>query len=182
MSSPGACSKGERLAPDGIGMAVSVETKQNLIALLAALALCFGASAIGGFLTEPNLAWYETLERPGFAPPNSVFPVVWTILYAMMAVAVWLFWRAEGRSEDRKLGLIWFGVQLALNVVWSFAFFWLHSPGSGLIVILLLIVAITATIVLFGRSSRSAALLLMPYLLWVCFAAALNFAFWFLNS
>jgi len=139
MSSPGACSKGERLAPDGIGMAVSIETRQNLIALLVALAICFGASAIGGFLTEPNLAWYETLERPGFAPPNSVFPVVWTILYAMMAVAVWLFWRAEGRSEDRKLGLIWFGIQLALNVVWSFAFFWLHSPGSGLIVILLLL-------------------------------------------
>ena len=162
-------------------MAVPAETRQNLIALIAALAICFGASAIGALLTEPNLPWYETLERPGFAPPNSVFPVVWTILYAMMAVAVWLFWRSKGSAEDRKLGLICFGIQLGLNVAWSFAFFWLQSPASGLIVILLLFVAITATIVLFARSSRSAALLLVPYLLWVCFAAALNFAFWFLN-
>jgi len=162
-------------------MTVSVETRQALIALLAALAICFGAYAIGGLLTEPNLPWYETLARPGFAPPNSVFPVVWTILYAMMAVAVWQFWRAEGRSEDRKLGLIWFGIQLVLNVAWSFFFFWLRSPASGLMVSLLLLVAITATIVVFVRSSRGAALLLLPYLLWVCFAAGLNFAFWFLN-
>ena len=162
-------------------MAISLETRQSLIALVAALAVCFGASAIGGLLTEPNLAWYETLERPGFAPPNSVFPVVWTVLYAVMAVAAWLFWRAEGKSGDRKVGLIWFGVQLALNVAWSFAFFWLQSPASGLIVILLLLMAIAITIVLFDRLSRAAALLLIPYLLWVCFAAALNFAFWFLN-
>jgi translocator protein len=162
-------------------MATSVETRRNLIALLVALAACFAASAIGGLLTEPNLAWYATLERPGFAPPNGVFPVVWTILYAMMAVAAWLFFRAKGSDEDRKLGLIWFGIQLALNVAWSFAFFWLRSPGAGLLVILLLLVAIAITIVLFSRSSRGAALLLLPYLLWVCFATALNFAFWFLN-
>lgn len=181
MSSPAACSKGERLERTGIGMTISVETRQTLIALLAAFAVCFGASAIGGLLTGPNLAWYETLERPGFAPPNSVFPVVWTVLYAMMAVAVWQFWRAEGSAGDRKLGLIWFGIQLFLNVAWSFVFFWLRSPGYGLIVILLLLVAITATIVIFVRSSRGAALLMLPYLLWVCFAASLNFAFWFLN-
>ncbi len=107
--------------------------------------------------------------------------MVWPILYAMMAIAVWQFWRAEGSAGDRKLGLIWFGIQLALNVAWSFVFFGLRSPGSGLIVILLLLVAITATIVIFVRSSRTAALLMLPYLLWVCFAAALNFAFWFLN-
>jgi tryptophan-rich sensory protein len=163
-------------------MPVSVETRRNLIALVAAFAICFAASAIGGLLTEPNLPWYDTLAQPGFAPPNSVFPVVWTILYAMMAVAVWRFWCAEGRDEDRKLGLIAFAIQLVLNVAWSFAFFWLRSPASGLVVILLLLLAITVTIVLFDRSSRSAALLLVPYLLWVCFATALNFAFWFLNS
>ncbi|HET7211586.1 MAG TPA: TspO/MBR family protein [Methyloceanibacter sp.] len=163
-------------------MAVSVETRRNLIALFAALAICFAASVIGGLLTRPNLAWYETLERPGFAPPNGVFSVVWTILYAMMAIAAWQFWRADGSDEDRKLGLVAFGIQLALNVAWSFAFFGLRSPGAGLVVILLLLVAITVTIVLFDRLSRSASLLLVPYLLWVCFAAALNFAFWFLNS
>jgi tryptophan-rich sensory protein len=156
--------------------------KRSLIALLIALGVCFAASAIGGLLTEPNLPWYETLNKPGFAPPNSVFPIVWTILYAMMAVSAWLFWRSPGKDEDRKFGLTWFGIQLALNVGWSFAFFWLHSPAVGFAVILLLIVAIMVTIVLFDRSSRRAALLLMPYLLWVSFAAALNFAFWLLNS
>jgi translocator protein len=162
-------------------MAVSIDTQRNLIALLLAFALCFGVSALNGVLTEPNLPWYETLARPGFTPPNSIFPVVWTVLYAMMAVALWQFWRAKGKEEDRRLGLIAFAVQLALNVAWSLAFFRLRSPGSGLVVILVLLVAIAVTIVLFDRSSRTAALLLMPYLLWVCFAAALNFAFWILN-
>lgn len=162
-------------------MAVSIDTQRNLIALLLAFALCFGVSALNGVLTEPNLTWYETLARPGFTPPNSIFPVVWTVLYAMMAVALWQFWRAKGKEEDRRLGLIAFAVQLALNVAWSLAFFRLRSPGSGLVVILVLLVAIAVTIVLFDRSSRTAALLLVPYLLWVCFAAALNFAFWILN-
>jgi translocator protein len=162
-------------------MAVSIDTQRNLIALLLAFALCFGVSALNGVLTEPNLPWYETLARPGFTPPNSIFPVVWTVLYAMMALAVWQFWRAKGKEEDRRLGLIAFAVQLALNVAWSLAFFRLRSPGSGLVVILVLLVAIAVTIVLFDRSSRTAALLLVPYLLWVCFAAALNFAFWILN-
>jgi tryptophan-rich sensory protein len=162
-------------------MAVSVGTQRNLIALLLAFALCFGVSIFNGLLTEPNLPWYATLAKPGFTPPNSIFPVVWTILYAMMALAVWQFWRAEGSDEDRKLGSIAFAVQLALNVAWSFAFFWLRSPGAGLVVILLLLAAIVVTIVLFDRSSRSAALLLVPYLLWVCFATALNSAFWILN-
>lgn len=163
-------------------MPVAAGTKRNLIALLVALGVCFAASAIGGLLTEPNLPWYETLSQPGFAPPDGAFPIVWSILYAMMAVSAWLFWRAPGKDEDRKQGLIWFGGQLALNVAWSFAFFWMHSPAAGFAVILLLVVTIVVTIVLFDRSSRPAALLLVPYLLWVSFAAALNFAFWLLNS
>ncbi len=162
-------------------MAISSLKPRDLIALLLAFALCFGVSTFNGFLTEPNLPWYETLERPGFTPPNSIFPVVWTVLYAMMAIAVWQFWRAKGKDEDRRLGLIWFAIQLGLNVAWSFSFFWLRSPGTGLVVILVLLIAIAVTIALFDRSSRIAALLLVPYLLWVCFATALNFAFWFLN-
>jgi tryptophan-rich sensory protein len=106
--------------------------------------------------------------------------VVWTILYAMMAVSAWLVWRAP-ESDDRKFGLVWFGIQLGLNVVWSFAFFWLHSPGFGLGVIMVLLIAIVITIALFDRTSRTAALLLIPYVLWVSFAAALNFAVWYLN-
>jgi benzodiazapine receptor len=160
----------------------SREPMRPVLALLIALAVCFAAWAIGGALTRPNLDWYATLVKPSFAPPNWAFPVVWTILYAMMAVAAWLVWRTPGKEEDKKVGLIWFGIQLVIGVLWSVAFFWLHSPLYGIGVILALIVAIVLTIVYFDKVSRLAALLLMPYVLWVAFAAGLNFAIWLLNS
>lgn len=164
------------------GMQASREPMRPFLALVIAFAVCFAASAIGGALTEPNLDWYATLAKPGFTPPNAAFPIVWTILYAVMAVSAWLVWRTPGNAGDKKVGLIWFGIQLVLNVLWSFAFFWLHSPLYGFGVILALIVAIVITIVYFDKVSRPAALLLMPYVLWVAFAAALNFAIWMLNS
>jgi tryptophan-rich sensory protein len=163
-------------------MTAGVDNKRSWLALIVAAAASFAAGALGRLASEPNLPWYHGLAQPGFAPPDSVFSYVWAVLYAMMAVAAWQFWRAEGKPEDRKLGLIWFGIQLALNAAWPFAFFALRSPGAGLVVILLLLVAIVITIAMFDRLSRVAALLLVPYLLWVCFATALNFAFWFLNS
>jgi benzodiazapine receptor len=157
-------------------------SRRSAIALLIALAACFAASVIGGALTRPNLDWYATLTKPSFAPPNAVFPIVWPILYAMMAVAAWLVWRSAGDEGDKKTALVWFGIQLAINVLWSFAFFWIHSPSFGFGVIMVLLVAIVITIVLFARRSRPAALLLLPYLLWVCFATGLNFMIWVLNS
>jgi benzodiazapine receptor len=117
-----------------------------------------------------------------FAPPNGAFPVVWTILYLTMAVAAWLVWRAPGTDEDRRLALIWFGIQLVVGVLWSAAFFWLHSPVYGMAVITVFLVAIAVTIVMFDRLSRPAALLMIPLLLWVSFATALNFAIWILNG
>jgi tryptophan-rich sensory protein len=99
----------------------------------------------------------------------------------MIALSAWLVWRAPGNEEDRRPAFIWFFWQLAIGVIWSYAFFWLHSPGLGLIVILALLVAIVITIVFFDRLSRPAALLLLPYVLWVAFATSLNFAIWFLN-
>lgn len=142
---------------------------------------CAAAWVIGGVLTRPNLAWYATLEKPGFTPPNETFPIAWTVLYAVMAVSAWLVWRSPGKEEDRRVAFSWFFNQLAIGVVWSYAFFWMHSPGLGLIVILVLLVAIVITIVYFDRLSRAASLLLVPYLLWVAFATSLNFAIWFLN-
>jgi len=164
------------------GEQVSREPMRPVFALLIALGVCFAAWAIGGALTRPNLDWYATLVKPSFAPPNVAFPIVWSILYAMMAVAAWLVWRTPGKEEDKKVGLIWFGIQLVIGVLWSVAFFWLHSPLYGIGVILALIVAIVLTIVYFDKVSRPAALLLMPYVLWVAFAAGLNFAIWVLNS
>lgn len=157
-------------------------SRRSAIALLIALTACFAASVIGGALTQPNLDWYATLTKPSFAPPNAAFRIVWPILYAMMAVAAWLVWRSGGNEGDKKTALVWFGIQLAINVLWSFAFFWMHSPSSGFGVIMVLIVAIVITIVFFDRLSRPAALLLLPYVLWVGFAAGLNFVIWVLNS
>jgi benzodiazapine receptor len=118
------------------------------------------------------------LAKPGFAPPNSIFPIVWPILYALMAIAASIAWRAPGKDEDRRLAMIWFFVQLGVGVLWSVAFFTLQSPALGLGVIMLFLIAIAVTIVLFDRLSRIAALLL---LLWVSFATGLNFAIWFLD-
>lgn len=157
-------------------------SKRSLIGLGVALAVCFAASLIGSAFTQPNLAWYATLQKPGFTPPNSLFPIVWTILYATMAVSAWLVWRKPADPVDKKTALTWFGIQLALNVLWSFAFFQMHSPISGLAVILWLLVSIVITVVFFDRISRPAALLLLPYLLWVGFATGLNFAIWALNA
>jgi benzodiazapine receptor len=143
---------------------------------------CLAALVIGGMLTRPNLDWYATLAKPSFTPPNGAFPIVWPILYALQALAAWLVWRSPGKDEDKRLALIWFGIQLVTGVLWSVAFFWLHSPTYGLGVIMVFLIAIVLTIVVFDRVSRVAALLLIPLVLWVCFAAALNFAIWFLNS
>jgi tryptophan-rich sensory protein len=152
-----------------------------VVPIFAALG-CLAALVVGGALTRPNLEWYATLAKPGFTPPNGAFPVAWTILYALSAVAAWIVWHTPGKDENHRLAIIWFFIQLVVGVLWSVAFFWLHSPALGLGVIMAFLIAIVITIVVFDRTSRVAALLLMPLLLWVCFAAGLNFAIWFLNS
>lgn len=153
----------------------------SLLVLAACLVLCFIAAAIGSALTLPQIpTWYEGLVKPWFNPPNAVFGPVWTILYALMAVAMWRVWmRSEGAVRRRAAGV--FALQLALNVAWSAAFFAAHSPGAGLIVIVALLAAIIATILVFGPIDRPAAWLLAPYLAWVSFASVLNAAVFVLN-
>ena len=126
--------------------------------------------------------WYATLQKPSFTPPAIAFPIVWTTLYVLMAIAAWTFWRQAETAELRRTGVIWFGLQLLLNVAWTFAFFGLHQPGYGVVTILFLLLAILITIVVFDRESRTASLLLVPYFLWVAFAAALNAGTFLLNS
>ena len=156
-------------------------TRSIWLPVIAVLA-CLAALAAGGLLTRPNLDWYATLQKPGFEPPNRAFTIVWPALYAMMAVSAGLAGRAPGSDEDRRSAFIWFFIQLAIGVLWSYAFFRLHNPGFGLIAIMAFLIAIVITIVLFERLSRPAALLLIPLALWVSYATALNFAFWILNS
>jgi tryptophan-rich sensory protein len=147
--------------------------------LLAWLALCFGVAWFGAQF-EPG-AWYEQLLKPPWTPPNWLFPPVWTILYALLAVAAWLVWKTAGFAGARlPLGL--FFIQLLLNGVWSWLFFGLHAIGLALADIIVLWFAILATLVAFWRQRPLTGLLLLPYLIWVSFAVALNYSIWQINE
>jgi translocator protein len=146
----------------------------DVVALVIALLCCFGAAAIGGYATTRSLrTWYLALPKPSWNPPNAVFGPVWTVLYLAMAIAVWIVWRARD-EHDVALAVACFAAQLVLNVLWSVAFFGLRSPLAGLAVIVALWLAIVATIVAFSQISMLGAAILVPYLLWVTFATALN--------
>jgi len=150
--------------------------------LAAMLIICFGAAWIGSGLTTPSISvWYAALRKPPWTPPNWVFGPVWSLLYISMAVAAWLVWRRL-ESPGAKLALLLFAVQLALNVGWSGVFFTLHKPGAAFAEVLLLWIAILATALAFWPVSRAAGWLMVPYLIWVSFAALLNRAIWRLNA
>jgi tryptophan-rich sensory protein len=147
--------------------------------LLIFILVTLAVGGIGSIVTTPAIpGWYASLTHPAIAPPNWVFAPVWTTLYVMMAVAAWRVWRITGLKSSAMLA---YAVQLALNLGWSLIFFGLHGVGAALAEIMLLILAIIATMALFARTDRIAWLLMTPYLAWVCFAAALNHAFWLTN-
>lgn len=156
-------------------------TKQRQIAGLAGwLVVSFIAAAIGGAASVRAGSFYTQLARPDWAPPPSVFGPVWTVLYALMGIAAWLVWRQGGfRAASSALTL--FFVQLAFNALWSWLFFGWRLGGLAFADILLLWALIAATLVAFWRITPLAGALLVPYLLWVSFAAALNYAVWQLN-
>lgn len=138
------------------------------------------AAALGGVFVGPG-DWYANLRKPAFNPPGWVFGPVWTLLYVMMGASAWLVWRRTGfKHAGTALGL--FILQLILNAIWTPLFFGLKSPGASLVVIVGLWVAILATALAFKNRSRLAALLLLPYLVWVSFATVLNASLWYLNS
>ncbi|MBN1945315.1 MAG: tryptophan-rich sensory protein [Bradymonadales bacterium] len=146
------------------------------------LLVTFGVAAIGGAVTGPAVRdWYPSVIKPSWTPPGWLFGPVWTLLYAMMAVAVWLVWRKLG-WQGAKVALILFAVQLLLNSAWSILFFGLHRIDLALIDIGLLLAAIVATTVVFWKATPIAGILFLPYLAWVSFASALNFALWRLNG
>ncbi len=133
---------------------------------------------IGAFFTAPSIAtWYATLNKPPFSPPNWIFGPVWTILYVLMGASLYLVWR---KGLNKKPAFL-FGAQLLLNLLWSIIFFGLKSPRFAFAEIILLWGAIALTIIDFRKISHAAALLLIPYILWVSFAAALNYYVWILN-
>ena len=157
----------------------SVTGVKEWIGLVVSLVICFAVAGVGSLATTPNIpTWYATLNKPTWTPPNWLFGPVWTVLYAMMGVSAWLVWKRGGWSTALTL----FAIQLALNLVWSFIFFGFHQMGLGFLEIILLWLAIAATVLMFFQVAKVAAILLIPYLLWVSFAAALNFTIWRLNG
>ena len=154
---------------------MSVSRRRDVFGLAAFVVMCFGVSVLGGRAVQPALAhWYPALAKPAWTPPAWVFGPVWTLLYPMLAVAGWLAWR-EGRT---RTGTLLFLLQLTLNAAWPWVFFGERRVGWALVCVLALWIAILGTIVAYWRVSRGAALLLLPYLAWVGFAAALNAAIW----
>lgn len=155
---------------------------KDALALVASLTVCLVAADLGAWFTFQSLGtWYAELKKPGFQPPDWIFGPVWTALYLSMAVAAWLVWRARGQTPA-FYPLLLFAMQLSLNVAWSYTFFYLRRPELALADLILLWLAIVATILAFWHSSRIAGWLLAPYLLWVSFAAALNYSIWTLNA
>ena len=152
---------------------------ESLLRLVVSIAVCLGAAGLGALVTMPALRpWYAGLSKPRWTPPNWLFGPVWTILYVAMAVAAWLVWQRTGLME-RPMKL--FLLQLALNAAWSGVFFGLHSPGAAFAEIVALWFAILATSIEFWKTAPAAGWLLLPYLIWVSYAAALNFSIWRLN-
>lgn len=151
---------------------------RDVPALLVSIVVCELAGIVPSFLTANDVAtWYTTLQKPGFTPPSWLFGPVWTTLYLLMGVALYLVWR----RGDNRFALAIFAVQLVLNAGWTLVFFGMRWPAGGLAVILALLVAIVATMVSFEKIDRRAALLLVPYLCWVGFATLLNYELWRLN-
>ncbi|WP_019996336.1 TspO/MBR family protein [Aureimonas ureilytica] len=151
-------------------------TTSSILILLGFL-LFSALIASSGIVFRPG-AWYQSLRKPAWTPPNRAFPIVWTILYILIAVSGWLVWREAG------FALIPFGlflVQMVLNFLWSMLFFGRRRPDLAFLDIALLVIAVALNILAFWPFSRAAALLLVPYLAWVLVASALNLSVWRLN-
>ena len=153
-----------------------------MIKLAACIILCLIAGLIGSVFTTPHIpGWYAGLAKPSFTPPSWLFGPVWTALYILMGISLFLVWRAGIGERRVQVALVVFIVQLVCNGLWSFAFFGRQSPLAGLVVIIVLWILIVITIIASATVSKAAALLLIPYVLWVSFASILNASIWRLN-
>ena len=156
--------------------------KNNIVKLVISLIIPFLAAGIGSLFTVRTVStWYESLQMPVYSPPSWVFSPVWTILFLMMGFALYLVWKKGIKTKAAKTAIIFFGIQLGLNALWSILFFGLKSPALAFMEIIVLWFAILGTIVSFYKISRLAAYLLIPYILWVSFAIILNFSILLLN-
>ncbi len=155
----------------------------GVVRLALAILICESVGILGALTTSTGQSpWYQQLQKPSFTPPGWVFAPVWTTLYAMMGLAAFLVWRSGIRHRPVRVALALFGTQLLLNAIWTPIFFGQQSLVGGLVVIVLLLIAIVATIAAFWTVSRPAAALLVPYLAWTGYATVLNAALVYLNQ
>ena len=155
---------------------------KQIIKTSASLLICYAPAFFGVLFSDASRSeWYESLNKPGFMPPNWLFGPVWMVLYGMMAISLFLTWRQGLTKLGVRTAVIVFLAQLLINTLWSPVFFGLKMPGLALIVIVILWLLILLTIVVFTRVSRLSAWLLVPYLAWVTFSTVLNFAIVYLN-
>ena len=154
----------------------------KVIPLIASIGVCFSAAALGSAFTISAIdTWYTTLQKPFFNPPNWIFGPVWTLLYLLMGISLYLVWVTKTDKKEKRQGIIFFFVQLALNVLWSIIFFGLKSPSVAFVEIIFLWIAIFLTTKNFLQVSKSAGWLLIPYLVWVSFASILNLSVAIMN-
>ena len=159
---------------------MTLTTRAQVLGLIGWLVLCLAAGALGAVASMDAANFYGQLSQPDWAPPASVFGPVWTVLYVLMAIAAWLVWRIGGFAHARR-ALSLFLVQLAVNALWSWLFFAWHRGGLAFLDILALDALVLTTCAAFWRHRPLAGMLLLPYLAWVLFATALNFAVWRAN-
>jgi tryptophan-rich sensory protein len=152
------------------------------IKIIILIVICLGIGYASSIVTQNGIeTWYNTIEKPSFNPPNWLFGPVWTALYICIAIAGGIVWDKIDTNPLAKKAMLFFGIQLLLNTLWSFLFFGLKNPLIALIEIILLLLIIYETYMLFSKINKTAGYLFIPYLLWVSFAMFLNASIWWLN-
>ena len=155
---------------------------KNIPSLIVCVLICLAVGGLAAFATQSSVTtWFPTLNKPFFNPPSWLFGPVWTTLYILMGVALWLVWNAPETHPQRKNGIIIFAIQLIFNFLWSFLFFGMKNPLFALFDIVLMLITITLTIIIFRKINTKTTPLLVPYLAWVSFATLLNVSIWWLN-
>jgi len=156
---------------------------KNWLKFILSIVIVELVAFIGSLATISSIpTWYATITKPSFNPPNWIFGPVWTILYLMIAVSLFLVWKSKAKTSLKKKAHTIFAIQLFLNMLWSLIFFGAHEILSALAIIVLLWIAIFLNILAFRKISKTASWLLVPYWLWVTFASFLNLAIWMLNK
>jgi tryptophan-rich sensory protein len=155
---------------------------KKVIQLAVCVLIPLAVGFIGSLATNPSIpSWYAGLEKPSFSPPNWIFAPVWTLLFILMGIALFLVWSKRKQNRGATLAIVFFSIQMVLNLLWSILFFTLHRPDLALVEIIILWLFIASTIYYFALVDRRAAWLLAPYLAWVSFASILNGAIFLLN-